>query len=290
MRDSAAIAQHNAELKAEAGFLHCKRFVSANAQKFFKRAERRLHERQETLKQCQAWTQVQHEGLLLQSNLYRLHKGQTEAAVADWEREGQACVIKLDPLLDPKAQVVRYFKRAKKLRLGIAHAERLIQKAEEEVKLRQDQPQAIAAIGGMPELAEFCRLHGFQQQKEIGQPQPTKTEARKPYHHYVTEARMHIWVGKSAKDNDQLTFHWAKGSDWWLHAHNYPGSHVVLRCPKDQEPDAASIADAAELALRYSKAKDMHAGEVCLTQVKYLKRMKTPGKVMLSKHKVLQVL
>ncbi len=286
---SVAIAKHYAALEAAAAFQQGLRHVLGSAQKLCKRAGDGLQQRRDTLAGCQNWPAVQHEGQLLQANLFRLLKGQAEITVEDWEQEGKQRLIALDPWQLPQAQVAKYFQRARKLRLGIVHAEKQQHLAEEELNRRRQQLQEASAIGNLVELMAFCRRHGFKLHKEQGSPAAKKAAAVKPYHHYVTEAGLHIWVGKSAKDNDQLTFQLAKGSDWWLHAHNHSGSHVVLRCPKDVEPDAASIGAAAELALRYSKANDKHSGEVCLTQVKYLKRVKgTPGKVMLSKHKVLQ--
>ncbi|MBA3805691.1 MAG: NFACT family protein, partial [Acidobacteria bacterium] len=38
-----------------------------------------------------------------------------------------------------------------------------------------------------------------------------------------------ILVGRAARDNDHLTFRIARPFDLWLHAANYPGSHVVVR-------------------------------------------------------------
>ena len=92
-------------------------------------------------------------------------------------------------------------------------------------------------------------------------------------------------MGKSAKDNDQLTFRYANGSDYWLHARNVPGSHVILRVVKGKEPDAESIKDAMQLALAYSRSPE--EGEICLTQCKYVARQgREAGKVHVSKHKV----
>lgn len=94
--------------------------------------------------------------------------------------------------------------------------------------------------------------------------------------------------GKSAKDNDKLTFACANGSDYWLHARDVPGSHVVLHLGKQREPDEESLKDATQAALFFSKAKDNQEGEVCITQCKYVARFgkNQPGKVQISQHRI----
>jgi predicted ribosome quality control (RQC) complex YloA/Tae2 family protein len=65
-----------------------------------------------------------------------------------------------------------------------------------------------------------------------------------------------VLVGRSARDNDELTFRVARPRDLWLHAAGHAGSHVIIR-----EPDSgaavprAVIERAAEWAAWHSKAR-----------------------------------
>ena len=59
-------------------------------------------------------------------------------------------------------------------------------------------------------------------------------------------------MGRSARDNDTLSIRIARGSDTWLHTADVPGSHVVLRTPKGQEPDGEEVLDAAHLAIHFT--------------------------------------
>lgn len=253
-----------------------------------KNAQRRLLERQQILNDCQNWFALMHLGQLLQANLFQVKKGMEAITVADWEQNGQDCKIILDPLLKPHEQVAQYFKRSRKFRAGEPHAKRMLLMAEEEVRLFTKQLEKIEGVKDLPELHDLCTQFKIPLEKQI-RPQALLEKAPpKPYRCYISQTGLQIWVGKSAKDNDALTFHYANGSDWWLHARDVPGSHVVVRCARDTEPDQESLKDAMELALRYSKLKDKGEGEVVVSQVKWLKRMKSaPGKVMLSKHKVM---
>lgn len=285
---SASISKQYAILEDQEIFLQKHKQVQASVKKNIKRAENRLEERKAILQQCLDWEKIQHEAQLLQSNLFRMTKGMSQIQVADWNAEGNERIILLDPLLDPRIQVAKCFQRSKKLRKGVVHAERQMVLTLEEFDKQKNLLEPLKEIESLRELDKFCIAHHLKVETEKGKGK--KPLDRKPYHVYTAENGTHIWVGKSAKDNDKLTFHCSKGSDWWLHAHNYPGSHVVISLPKGHEPEEAVIKDAAELALRFSKAKDMRGGEVCFTQVKFLKPVKaSPGQVLVSKHKILKV-
>lgn len=281
---------HSSSQSADVAFLQRKRYVVRSATKALKRALKNLQLREQTLQDCRNWNSVHHQGLLLQANLFRIKKGMSEIAIEDWEQDGKACVIPLDPRLDPKNQIVKIFQKGKKLRKGEPHAERLLQIAQNNLIFCEKQLADANHITSPTDLDVFCQTYNIIIPSEKTKPPAKEPKPIKPYHIFVTESGLEIWVGKSARNNDLLSFHYAKGSDWWLHARDYPGSHIVLRCTKNQDPDSDSLHDAAELALRFSKASQNQEGEVSVSQVKFITRIKgSPGKVQLSKHKVLHI-
>lgn len=226
---------------------------------------------------CLKWPQVYHEAILLQSNLYRIKKGMTEISVEDWEQEGATVVLSLDTQITPQDNVAGRFKESKKLKNGLPRVEEKLLKLETEILLQKDRLEKAQQLTNMKELLAFAP------------PKPPKV-AREvikalPYQEFTSESGIKIWVGKSAKANDKLTFSCAKGSDLWLHAHQFAGSHVVIR---NKEPDDETLMDAMHLALFYSKAKGQSEGEVVVTQCKFVARIgkNSPGKVQLSQHKV----
>lgn len=270
-------------------FLRRKHYLTTCLNRSIKRAHKRLIDRQIILKKCQEWEKVAHIGQLLQSNLFRIDKGASSIQVVDWKQDEEQ-VIPLDPLVEPKLQVASYFKQSRKLRLGEKHAERQLTQMEIELAQCEEQRKELESILLMADLEAYCQRYKLHWNPVDTSIALKSKEVPKPYKLYHSEAGMEIWVGKSAKDNDQMTFHYANGSDWWFHAADYPGSHVVLRFDKRREPDRASIEDAAELSLRFSKVKGNHSGDVTQTQVKWLKRVKGhPGRVMLSQSKVLRI-
>ena len=80
-------------------------------------------------------------------------------------------------------------------------------------------------------------------------------------------------VGRSAKDNDRLTFQVASGRDVFLHARDVPGSHVILRCPGT--PGHEAMLDAATLAAWNSSARGELVVDVLWTERKHVRRV--PG-------------
>jgi predicted ribosome quality control (RQC) complex YloA/Tae2 family protein len=266
-----------------------RREIEKLCRQHIKRAECRVQTCLETLEACQKADQVRHEGTLLQSNLYQIRKGMKEIVVADWEQEGKERTLALDTRMDPGKNVAARFLKARKLEKGLPHAQQQLVKAEDALKeARLFCAEALSAA--TPQEAFVLLKNAGLHSQAISPVRVRRPEPAKPYNCFVSQAGIEIWVGKSAKGNDAMTFQHANGLDWWLHARDYPGSHVAMRGCKGEVPDDASIADAAELAFRFSKGKEQHKGEVCLTQVKGLARVKgVPGKVTLSKYRVVPV-
>ena len=99
-------------------------------------------------------------------------------------------------------------------------------------------------------------------------------------------------VGRSAADNDHLTFGVAKGRDLWLHvAGGTPGSHVVIRNPDGADVPREVVRQAAQLAAYYSKARNARRVEVhCCRAADVSKpRGMPPGKVLIKRFDKLKV-
>lgn len=261
--------------------------ASRQLSRLLKTSEKRLLQAQQRVEDCLGWPQIQHEGLLLQANYHLLTTGQQEITLPDWENDNRLRKISLNPLLDPQQQIAKVFARSRKLRRGVPHQKEQAEKALEErdrlIRLRE----ILEKIQTEEELQEWSAKAKLPNLTSKNADQ--QLIVKKPYREFVSESGLSIWVGKAAKDNENLTFHLAKGSDWWLHARDVSGSHVVVRVAKGAEPDAETLQDAAQLALHYSKSKGGE-GEVTVTQCKFLNRIKNrPGAVSVSKHRTLFV-
>lgn len=93
----------------------------------------------------------------------------------------------------------------------------------------------------------------------------------KPFH-YISSDGYHIYVGKNNYQNDELTFKFATGNDWWFHAKGMPGSHVVVKTEGATELPDRTFEEAGRLAAYYSKGREQEKVEIDYIQKKHVKK------------------
>ncbi len=100
-----------------------------------------------------------------------------------------------------------------------------------------------------------------------------------------------VIAGKTAKDNDFISFKVAGPNDWWFHSHGVPGSHVLLRSLNGTEPDKKTLEIAASIALWHSKAKNAGIAPVSMTLAKNVSKPRgvPTGTVTIRNDKTLKV-
>lgn len=108
---------------------------------------------------------------------------------------------------------------------------------------------------------------------------------------YLSSDGFEILVGRAAKDNDNLTFRIGRAQDLWLHAADYPGSHVIVKNPNRKDVPHRTVIEAAQLAAKFSQAGDDSKVNVNYTQQKFVSRIKgaAPGLVRLASFRTLTV-
>lgn len=89
--------------------------------------------------------------------------------------------------------------------------------------------------------------------------------------HYISSDGYHMYVGKNNLQNEELTFHFANGGDWWFHAKGCPGSHVIVKTEGDELPDA-TFEEAGRLAAYYSKNRGAEKVEIDYVEKKHVKK------------------
>ncbi len=114
----------------------------------------------------------------------------------------------------------------------------------------------------------------------------------RPYRTYPID-RFEILVGRGAAENDILSFEVAEPGDFWLHAAEYAGSHVVIRNPELlADPPSGILQQAARLAAWHSKARGSR-GKVevhwCLAADLRKPGRMPAGKVLLKRWETIQV-
>ena len=121
---------------------------------------------------------------------------------------------------------------------------------------------------------------------------PTKPVQKIPgTRRYLSSDGFEILVGRTAQDNDHLTFKVARPHDLWLHAGDYGGSHVVVRNSTKKSIPHRSLIEAAQLAAWFSQAKKDPKVDVHYTERKFVSKIKggKPGLVRLLRFKNITV-
>ena len=80
-----------------------------------------------------------------------------------------------------------------------------------------------------------------------------------------------MYVGKNNLQNEELTFHFAVGNDWWFHAKQAPGSHVIVKSNGDELPDR-TFEEAGRLAAYYSSMRGSDKVEIDYVEKKHVKK------------------
>ena len=124
--------------------------------------------------------------------------------------------------------------------------------------------------------------------QEVGK---QELQVAQPFRTFYGSRGERILVGRSAKDNDALTFRVARGRDIWLHARDVSGSHVIIPMEKKASVSSHTLLDAAHLALHFSKARGETSGDVQWTERKHVRRVPGagPGRVTVAAGRTLRV-
>lgn len=196
--------------------------------------------------------------------------------------------VALDPALGPRQNAERLFRQARK-RLTRARLAR--EKLPRLVEQRRLLEEELALLGSLPLEALRERAPARAGAAPRGpRPQPPAA-AEAGVREYRSPGGWRILVGKSGSGNDRLTGRLAAPEDWWFHARDYPGAHVVLKLDGGGDAPAEAIREAGEIAAWHSGARSEGMVEVSYTRRRHVRKVKgaPPGKVLLGESSTLRV-
>lgn len=195
--------------------------------------------------------------------------------------DNQEISIPLDPTMTPMENAKRYFEKYNKLKRTFDALTKYIQETEEELTHIESIRTSLTIALEEDDLTELKREltdYGYIKRKFVGNPnklgkkvnQKKSSVKSKPFH-YISSDGYHIYVGKNNFQNDELTFQFADGGDWWFHAKKIAGSHVIVKSGGNELPDK-TFEEAARLAAHYSSARDADKVEIDYTVKKNVKK------------------
>lgn len=235
---------------------------------------------------------------LMLAYAHNVKRGAASMEVHSLDGSGMV-TIKLDSAKPVTVQANQLYDKARKLDDGRAMTEQRLRTAERDLT-------ELDEIAALLENATDEQLEGVRQQlqkrgllpKEAPQKKPAKqrqkqTDEQVPFRRFTSAEGYPIFVGRNNNQNDELTMRYANGNDLWLHVGGgRPGSHVVVRLPKQKTASLETLLDAAALAVYYSKSRGEPRIEVVYTSRKNVRKPKglPAGAVVPSHTKTLTVL
>ncbi|MGB2989937.1 MAG: NFACT family protein [Candidatus Zixiibacteriota bacterium] len=247
--------------------------------------DRAQAERSEEFKRC---------GELLMLNKENVKKGLSSVRLTDvFEPESPEVEVSLDPKHSATRNAQIYFKKYKKAKDALSIIEKRRSETEDQVgKLEQIRDHLDTANRNvdLEAIRRSLTQLGF-----LKEPKPRAAKGKQKEFSgrmFLTKSGCEILVGRNNKENDYLTFKFARPDDLWFHAQDVPGSHALLRKKeKKTEPSPSEIKEAAQVAAYFSKARGEKKAAVIYTQAKYVRKPKRgkPGLALVEREKSIVV-
>ena len=205
--------------------------------------------------------------------------------------DGERVRLTIDPALDAAGNAAQRYARARRREARAENARRRLPELDGDLQAVEEK---VAALAGADEATLGSIEHWLDEVEPPGvEPQDrhaAKQRPKLPGVRFVDPRGYEVLVGRSAKENEAITFKVAKSRDVWLHVQGYQGSHVIVRS-QGREVPFDTVLFAARLAAGYSKAKQSDSVPVDYTQRKNVWRVKggAPGAVHMAHQKTVYV-
>ncbi|CAN5455241.1 hypothetical protein BH18ACI1_BH18ACI1_04850 [soil metagenome] len=280
---SEALDTHFQSIEAQRVFQSKTKSARNKVNQEIKKREKLVKNLKNDLKQhgdADSWKRL---GGLLLANLAMAKRQGDKVFVTDFYDENAPTVeVEVEENLSLTEAAEKFFKRYTKARNAKEEISKRLKEVESQILEFNFQKERLEeAIAEQDEsiLAEFLEDKAEKPRtKKKGKPTDKFTGARE----FVSSDSFEILVGKRAKDNDYLTFRIAKSLDLWLHAADYPGSHVIVKNPNRQEIPPKTLIEAAQIAAFYSQARTQTKVAVHYTQKKFVNKPKGAGAGLVS--------
>ncbi len=189
--------------------------------------------------------------------------------------------IPLDPTISPMENAKQYFEKYSKLKRTFDALNTQLADTREELEhlesirtsldIALEEADLTALKQELTEYGYIRRRFTSGNKKLEKKAVAKRTASKSKPFHYISSDGYHIYVGKNNFRNDELTFQFAEGGDWWFHAKKMAGSHVIVKCGGAELPDR-TFEEAARLAAYYSSGRGADKVEIDYTLKKNVKK------------------
>lgn len=178
--------------------------------------------------------------------------------------------IPLDPTLTPAENAQKYFNKYNKQKRTFEALTELIQETADDIHYLESISNSLDIAlteADLIQIKEELMQTGYVRRKYTKKKEKITSRPM----HYISSDGYHMYVGKNNLQNEELTFSFANGNDWWFHAKGAPGSHVIVKTDGDELPDR-TFEEAGRLAAYYSKNRGSDKVEIDYVEKKHVKK------------------
>ena len=178
--------------------------------------------------------------------------------------------IPLDPTLTPAENAQKYFNKYNKQKRTFETLTELIQETADDIHYLESISNSLDIAlteADLIQIKEELMQTGYVRRKYTKKKEKITSRPM----HYISSDGYHMYVGKNNLQNEELTFSFANGNDWWFHAKGAPGSHVIVKTGGDELPDR-TFEEAGRLAAYYSKNRGSDKVEIDYVEKKHVKK------------------
>ena len=269
-------------------FVNTKKSLMGKIGSYYEILTKRLSKSEKSLAELPDSQSYREFGDAILINVHQIKRGQTSIQLQSYLDPEKTLSITLDPKLNPSQNADQYFKRAHKIEGARKELTSSIQQLSQEKEKIQS---LITRLENSESYDEIKAIEAEVPSEVFQQSLRSETNVRVPYRRFYYNG-WEILVGKAAKDNDELTFKVASKMDFWLHAYQVSGSHVIVKNPQKKENLPEEILyHAAGIAAFFSKNKHSGVVPVNYTKRKYVWKRKAmaPGQVFINFEKTVIV-
>jgi len=272
--------QHQQQLRIEQLTGDLRKFIRRE----LKKLDNKLPKLQQSLDEAYECAQWKDYGDLIFGHLELITKGMVQVELPDYATQ-EMITIPLDPKLDPKRNGQKYYQRYQKGRNAQTHLVNQITQCQQQIDYFTGLVQQLD-LADVP-IALEIKTELIQQGYLKGKV-PTTKKPMKLAVETIKTPEATIYVGHNNLQNDMITFKLANKLDYWFHAKDYHGAHVVV---VTNHLDESLIRQCANLAAYYSQGRYSSSVPVNYTQVKYIKKVPNmpPGLVTISTYKTIYI-
>ena len=212
-------------------------------------------------------------GEMINTYGYELEEGAKELKCLNYYTN-EDITVPLDPTLTPSENAKKYFDRYNKLKRTFEALTMQTAETKEEIVHLDEIHTSLSFAQNEEDLVQIkeeLMEFGYMKRKYLGKKAGKKVKITSKPFHFISSDGYHMYVGKNNYQNEELTFKFATGNDWWFHAKGMPGSHVIVKSEGDELPDR-TFEEAGRLAAHFSKGCDAEKVEIDYTQKKNVKK------------------